>query len=454
MKLSVIILAAGQGKRMRTDIPKVLHPLGGIPLLERVINTAQGLAATEVYVVYGNGGNKLREILQHKKVRWVEQQQQLGTGHAVLQVLPSIGDDTNILVLYGDVPLISKPTLNKLLTDTPENALGILVAERDNPAGYGRIIRNTQDEIVAIIEQREATPSQQTIKEINTGILITTAKNLKNWLPRLANKNSQGEYYLTDIVALAVADGCPVVGVCSHRAEETQGVNDRCELAALERYYQKQMAETYMLQGVTLMDPARFDLRGELVVEKDVIIDVNVIIEGKVSIGARSKVGPNTLLKNVTLGENVEIKANCVIEDATIEAGCVIGPFARIRPHTHLKQDVHVGNFVEIKNSELDKGSKAGHLAYVGDATVGKNVNVGAGVITCNYDGVNKHRTIIKDGAFIGSDSQLVAPVTIGEGAFIGAGSTITAPAPPHKLTLARTKQVTVERWRPPERKK
>lgn len=453
MELSVIILAAGQGKRMQTDIPKVLHSIGGIPLLERVIRTAENLQAKDIYVVYGNGGSKLRDILQHANVHWIEQHQQLGTGHAVLQVLPKITDNARVLVLYGDVPLISKPTLNKLLTDIPEKALGILIAERDNPTGYGRIIRDKNHEIIAIIEQKDATPQQQKIKEINTGILTTTAKNLENWLPRVANKNSQGEYYLTDIVALAVADGCPVIGVNSYCMEETQGVNDRCELARLERYYQQQQAQYLMLQGVTLMDPLRFDLRGELMAEKDITIDINVIIEGKVSIGSGSKIGPNTLLRNVTIGNNVEIKANCVIEDAIIESACVIGPFARIRPKTHLKENVHIGNFVEIKNSEIDKNSKAQHLAYVGDATIGENVNVGAGVITCNYDGVNKYRTIIEDGAFIGSDSQLVAPVTIGEGAYIGSGSTITTDAPPGKLTLGRAKQVTIEKWRPPKKK-
>lgn len=453
MSLSIIILAAGQGKRMKTSLPKVLHPLAGIPLLQHVINTAQQLGTKNITVVYGNGGNAVREKMQHLPVQWAYQEQQQGTGHAVTQALPNIPADDQVLVLYGDVPLISQETLTHLLTATKNNALGILVAERENPTGYGRIIRDRAGKITAIIEQKDATPEQQQIKEINTGILTTTAKNLKTWLPQVSNKNSQDEYYLTDVVALAVKEGCEVIGVKADCAEETQGVNDRIELAHLERYYQQQYAKQLMLQGVTLLDPKRFDIRGELVAAKDVTIDINVIIEGKVTIGSNTKIGPNVILRNVQIGENVEIKANCVLEDAIIENECAVGPFARIRPGTKLGKKVHIGNFVELKKTEISDNSKVNHLTYLGDAVIGKNVNVGCGVITCNYDGVNKFQTIIKDGAFIGSDSQLIAPVTIGENAYIGSGSTISKDAPADKLTIARAKQVTLEGWKKPIKK-
>lgn len=453
MPLSIVILAAGQGKRMKTTLPKVLHPLAGIPLLQHVVNTAQQLGAKNISVVYGNGGSEVREKMQHLPVQWAFQEHQQGTGHAVAQALPNIPEDDQVLVLYGDVPLISKETLSHLLEATKNNALGILVAERNNPTGYGRIIRDSAGKITAIIEQKDATFEQQQIKEINTGILTTTAKNLKKWLPQLSNKNAQGEYYLTDVVALAVQEGCTVVGIKVDCAEETQGVNDCIELANLERYYQYQKTRQLMLQGVILLDPHRLDIRGELTAAKDVTIDINVIIEGKVSIGNNSKIGSNVILRNVQIGENVEIKANCVIEDAIIDNECTIGPFARIRPGTKLGKKVHVGNFVELKKTEMGEGSKTSHLTYLGDAIIGKNVNVGCGVITCNYDGVNKYQTIIKDGAFIGSDSQLIAPVTIGENAYIGSGSTISKDAPADKLTLARAKQVTIEGWKKPEKK-
>lgn len=454
MTLSIIILAAGEGKRMKTALPKVLHSFAGIPLLQRVVDTAQELAPKNIYVVYGNGGGLVRATMQHLNVHWIEQKQQLGTGHAVMQALPAIPENHQILVLYGDVPLISKKTLLKLLEETPKNSLGILIAERTNPFGYGRMLRNETGKIIAIVEEKDATPKQRKIKEINTGILTTSAKRLKEWLPKLANNNAQKEYYLTDIVGLAVADKCEVVGVIVDSVEETQGVNDRTELARLERYYQQQIARQLMLQGVTLMDPNRIDVRGQLIAEKDVTIDVNVIVEGKVSVGSNSKIGPNTFLRNVEIGKNVEIYANCVLEDAKIEDGCRIGPFARIRPGgSELAKNVHVGNFVEIKKVQLGENSKANHLAYLGDANIGKNVNIGAGVITCNYDGVNKYQTTIKDGAFIGSDSQLIAPVTIGENAYIGSGSTINKDAPPNKLTIARAKQATIENWKPPKKK-
>lgn len=455
MTLSIIILAAGQGKRMKSSLPKVLHPLAGVPLLQRVVNTAQELGAKNIYVVYGNGGGLVRNTMQRLDVQWIEQTEQLGTGHAVMQALPAIPENHQVLILYGDVPLISKKTLQKLLDETPKNSLGILIAERANPFGYGRMLRDATGKIIAIVEQKDASLKQRKIKEINTGILTTTAKRLKEWLPKLANHNAQKEYYLTDVVALAVLDGCEVAGVIAESVEETQGVNDHVELAKLERYYQQQIAQQLMLQGVTLMDPNRIDVRGELIVDKDVVIDVNVIAEGKVNIGANSKIGPNNFLRNVEIGRNVEIYANCVLEDAKIADGCRIGPFARIRPGgSELAKNVHVGNFVEIKKVQLGENSKANHLAYIGDAVIGKNVNVGAGVITCNYDGANKYQTTIKDGAFIGSDSQLIAPVTIGENAYIGSGSTINKDAPPNKLTIARAKQVTIDNWKPPKKSK
>lgn len=453
MTLSIIILAAGQGKRMKSSLPKVLHPLAGIPLLQRVVTTATALAAKNIYVVYGNGGGLVREAMQNLPVQWIEQKQQLGTGHAVLQALPQIPDNQTVLILYGDVPLISKKTLQKLLDTAPKIGLGILITERPNPFGYGRILRDVKEKIIAIVEQKDATAKQRQITEINTGILTAPAKLLKAWLPKLANNNAQKEYYLTDVVAQAVADHCEVVGVLADTLEETQGVNDLCELSKLERYYQQQQAQQLMLQGVTIMDPQRLDVRGELTAAEDVTIDVNVIIEGKVSIGSHSKIGPNTFLRNVQIGKNVEIFPNCVIEDAKIDDGCHIGPFARIRPGSELAKNVHVGNFVEIKKVQLGENSKANHLAYLGDSVIGKNVNIGAGVITCNYDGTAKHVTTIKDGAFIGSDSQLIAPVTIGENAYIGSGSSINKDAPANKLTIARAKQVTIENWKPPKKK-
>lgn len=453
MELSIIILAAGQGKRMHSKLPKVLQPLAGMSLLERVIKTAMQLRPQEIFVVYGNGGDHVKESMAHLPVRWVEQQERLGTGHAVSQVLPYINPQHQVMVLFGDVPLISKTTLENLLQKTPVNGLGIITVELDHPSGYGRILRNQNNEITAIIEHKDATPEQLAINEINTGILTTTAKNLQKWLPQIKNQNNQGEYYLTDIIAMAVVDHCAVNNVSAHPVEEVQGVNNHLELANLERYYQISTAKKLLLEGLDLVDPARFDLRGELTFKHDVMIDINVILEGNINLGANVKIGPNSVLRNVTVGDDVEIKANCVIEDAIIETGCIIGPFARIRPQTHLGPNVHIGNFVELKKTSMGEGSKANHLAYVGDAVIGKRVNVGAGVITCNYDGINKYVTIIEDGAFIGSDSQLVAPVTIGAGAYIGAGSTISKDAPAEKLTLSRSSQVTIPSWKPPSKK-
>lgn len=452
MTLSIIILAAGQGKRMRTNTPKVLHPIAGTPMLERVINTALELKPNKIYVVYGNGGDRVKNSMQHLPVNWIHQEKQLGTGHAVLQALPNINDE-QILVLYADVPLITRDTLQQLLTETANNSIGVLVANRTEPKGYGRVIRNKKGHLTAIIEDKDTNAKQKKITEINTGILVAQTKLVKKWLPKVKNNNVQGEYYLPDIIPLAVKDKKKVIGVMANSVEETQGVNDRSELANLERYYQLQTARQLMLQGVTIVDPQRFDLRGELTVEHDVTFDINIVIEGKVSIGMGSKIGPNTVLRNVVIGKNVEILPNCVIEDAKISDQCKIGPFARLRPGTELAENAHVGNFVELKKTRLGVNSKANHLSYLGDAVIGKDVNVGAGVITCNYDGAGKYQTTILDGAFIGSDTQLVAPVTIGEKAYIGSGSTITRDTPAGKLTLSRVKQVTIENWKPPTKK-
>jgi bifunctional UDP-N-acetylglucosamine pyrophosphorylase/glucosamine-1-phosphate N-acetyltransferase len=449
MTLSIIILAAGKGKRMRTDLPKVLHTLAGLTLLERVVQTAQSLDPTTIYVVYGNGGQRVRSDMAHLNVEWIEQTNALGTGHAVTQVLPFLKKNQQVLILYGDVPLISKDTLQGLLNSTPKNALGLITAELNNPTGFGRIIRDKTGCITAIVEQKDATPEEQTIGEINTGIMTTSGAHLHTWLPRLTSNNAQSEYYLTDIVAMAVADGHPVRGVTVESPEEVRGVNNLLELAQLERIYQRQSAEAFMREGVTFLDPTRFDVRGDVTIAPDVTIDVNVILEGTISIGMYTTIGPNTVLRNVKVGENVRIESNCVIENAVLDSGCTVGPFARIRPGTHIGEHARVGNFVEIKNTQLGAGSKAPHLSYLGDAVIGKNVNLGAGTITVNYDGANKHQTTIEDEAFVGCDSQLIAPVTIGEGAYIGAGSTITMNAPSHQLTVARAKQRSIEGWKP-----
>ncbi len=449
MTLSIIILAAGKGKRMRTDLPKVLHTLAGLTLLERVVQTAQSLNPDTIYVVYGNGGQRVRSEMAHLNVEWIEQTHALGTGHAVSQVLPFLKKNQQVLILYGDVPLISKDTLQRLLNDTPKNALGLMTARLDNPTGFGRIIRDEAGHITAIVEQKDATPAQQAIGEINTGIMTTSGAHLQSWLPRLTSQNAQSEYYLTDIVAMAVTDGQPVSGITVDSPEEVRGVNNLLELAQLERIYQRQSAEAFMREGVTFLDPNRFDVRGEVSIAPDVTIDINVVLEGTVSIGMYTTIGPNTVLRNVKVGENVRIESNCVIENAVLESGCTVGPFARIRPGTHIGEHARVGNFVEIKNTHLGAGSKAPHLSYLGDAVIGKNVNLGAGTITVNYDGANKHQTIIEDEAFIGCDSQLIAPITVGEGAYIGAGSTITTNAPPHQLTIARAKQRSIEGWKP-----
>ena len=448
MGLHIIILAAGKGQRMMSDLPKVLHPLGGKPLLERVVNTAQQLSPHAIHVVYGNGGGMVAKVLQHLPVNWVEQPQLLGTGHAVLQALPYCPDGERVLILYGDVPLISVGSLQALLEKTPDQGLGLIVAELPNPDGFGRIVRNERGDIIAIVEQRDANEQQRTIKEINTGILTASVRQLKTWLPQLKNANQQKEYYLTDIIALAAGDGLTIYGSKATCNEETRGVNDRVELAALERFFQRQTAIALMRQGVTIADPNRLDVRGDVAIATDVFLDINVVLEGRVVIGKNSRIGANVCLKDVTVGENVEIFANSVIEGASIADGCKVGPFARIRPGTVLASGATLGNFVEVKKSTIGADSKAHHFGYLGDTTIGSHVNIGAGTITCNYDGQNKHATHIEDGAFIGSHTALVAPVSIGKNATIGAGSTITRDAPADALTLARARQTTIKGWR------
>lgn len=451
--LNIIILAAGQGKRMRSQLPKILHPLAGKPILKHIIDTAAQLNAKNIFIVNGHGGAQIREQLKSENVTWVTQEKQLGTGHAAAQTLPHLDEESRVLILLGDVPLISTQTLQKLLTQTPHDSLALVTVKMPNPYGLGRILRDAQNQVISIVEEKDATETQRKIKEINTGIFLVNAKDLHRWLPQLQNHNAQGEYYLTDIISLAVKEKMPITTVNAESPEEVQGINDRAQLVALERYHQQKMAKQFLLAGVTIIDPQRFDLRGELTAAEDVTIDINVILEGKVSIGKNSVIGPHCILRNVAIGENVVIKPHCVIEDARISNACVIGPFARIRPGTELAHDVHIGNFVEIKKSKVDVGSKINHLTYVGDATVGKKVNIGAGTITCNYDGVNKHETVIGDGAFIGSGTELVAPVFIGENATIGAGSVITHEAPSNALTLRRAKQVSFTSWKRPEKK-
>ena len=454
MSLNVIILAAGAGTRMRFKMPKVLHEVGGKPMLEHVVDAARQLDARRIQVVYGHGGEAVRSALAHLEVVWVEQGEQLGTGHAVAQTLPHMGAGDTVLVLYGDVPLISAGTLQQVVAVAQQDSLGLLTVRLDDPRGYGRIVRDGQGSVVRIVEEKDASAEERAIAEINTGMLAVSGERLQKWLAVLDNNNAQGEYYLTDIIAMAVRDGVKVSTVAPLWVAEVMGVNNRMQLAEVERHYQRAQAERLMLAGITLRDPARFDVRGELSAGSDVTIDVNVVIEGKVVLGNGVRIGPNVMLRNATIGDDVEILAQCVIEDAVIGAHCRIGPFARIRPETRLASDVHIGNFVEIKKSEIGQGSKINHLSYVGDATVGGNVNIGAGTITCNYDGANKHRTIIGNYVFVGSSTQLVAPVTVGDGATIGAGSTITRDAPPGELTLSRAPQQTRLGWKRPVKKK
>lgn len=454
MALSIVILAAGQGKRMQSQLPKILHRVAGKMLLEHVVHTAEKLHPAQApIIIFGHQGETVRHVLAGLNATWIEQTEQLGTGHALQQALPQIPNDHRVLVLYGDVPLISIDTLKKFIAATPEKGLGIITADFINPTGFGRIIRDEKNNIISIIEQKDLSDEQLSIKEINSGIYLFPADFLAKHLKKLQNNNAQKEYYLTDVINMAVKENITIHSTQPTSVEEIAGVNDRVQLADLERAHQRQNAEKLMRHGVTLLDPNRFDVRGELTVGQDVTIDINVITEGRVIIGNHCIIGPNTILRNVILGDHVEIKANSFIDGAEIADHCIIGPFARIRPGTVLASHVHVGNFVETKNTIIGENTKVNHLTYVGDSDIGKRVNVGAGTITCNYDGVNKHRTTIGDDAFIGSNSSLVAPITVGEGATVGAGTTLTRNAPPKQLTVCRAQQRSIENWSRPKKK-
>jgi bifunctional UDP-N-acetylglucosamine pyrophosphorylase/glucosamine-1-phosphate N-acetyltransferase len=453
MPLSVVVLAAGQGTRMKSELPKVLHEIGGSPLLMHVIKAAKALDATDITVVFGHGGDLVKSTISDQDITWVEQKEQLGTGHAVEQAMPKVPDDHMALLLYGDVPLIAVDTLKGLVAAAERNALALLTAELENPTGYGRIVRNNAGDVQCIVEQKDASNEQLAIHEVNTGMLAVRSNELRQWINRLENDNAQGEFYLTDVVALAVGDGVKINTTQPQNTMEIEGVNNKKQLAELERTYQLRQANAFMEGGLTLRDPNRFDVRGSLRFGKDVTIDVNAIFEGNVELGDRVKIGPNVILKDVSVGSDTIIYANCVIEKSTIGVSCEIGPFARLRPETVFADHVKAGNFVEIKKSTIASGSKVNHLSYIGDTTMGSGVNVGAGTITCNYDGANKHQTVIGDNVFIGSNTQLVAPVDVGDGATIGAGSTITHSAPSNALTLSRSKQMTKEGWKRPVKK-
>lgn len=451
MSLHVIILAAGQGTRMKSSLPKVLHPLAGRPLLEHVINSARQLKPECIHIVYGHGGDSVRSRFTEDDIQWVYQEFQHGTGHAVQLGLQDIPESSQLAILYGDVPLLTVSTLKALLESG--DSLGVLTANIDNPAGYGRMIRGSSGQLEAIVEDRDCSAQQKQIKEINTGIMAGNAGLIKKLLSEVKTDNDQGEIYLTDIIELASNDGVAISDYTTDSEIEITGINDKLQLAAMERNLQQQIALDLMRSGVTLYDPARLDVRGELVCGKDVEIDFNCLIEGRVELQDGVSIGPNVCLKDCVIGQDTVIKANCVIEGGEIGKGSIIGPFARIRPGSKLRDSVHIGNFVEIKNSEIDDGSKVNHLTYIGDTEIGKRVNVGAGTITCNYDGAAKHQTIIEDDAFIGSGAELVAPITVGKGATIGAGSTLSKDIPDDTLVVERSKVRHIEDWQRPKKK-
>ncbi|MBU1435927.1 MAG: bifunctional UDP-N-acetylglucosamine diphosphorylase/glucosamine-1-phosphate N-acetyltransferase GlmU [Gammaproteobacteria bacterium] len=449
MALNVVILAAGKGTRMKSSLPKVLHKVAERSMVQHVIDTANSLGAAHINLVYGYGAEQLKAGLGEQPLHWVLQAEQLGTGHAVQQAVPHLTDDDTVLILYGDVPLTRKETLEQLLAARPADGLAVLTVILDNPSGYGRMVREN-GVVVGIVEQKDATPEQLKINEVNSGIMAVPGKQLKYWLANLQNNNAQGEFYLTDIIAMAHKDGVEIA--TAHPADpiETEGANNRVQLAQLERAYQRRKAEELMLNGANLRDPARIDVRGEVSVGADVMIDVNVIFEGKVVLGNGVIIGANCILKDVTIGDNTEIKPNSMLESSTVGADCSVGPYARIRPDSVLCDDSHVGNFVELKKTTLGKGSKANHLAYLGDAVIGSKVNIGAGTITCNYDGVNKSKTTIEDGVFVGSNSSLVAPITLGQNSTVGAGSVVTASVAADELVVARSKQRHITGWKRP----
>ncbi len=453
MPLTIIILAAGQGTRMRSSLPKVLQPLAGRPLLSHVVATAHELAAEDVCVVFGHGGEAVPEAIGDDSLRWALQAEQLGTGHAVQQAMPETPDNNQALILFGDVPLLTADTLRRLLAETGSDELAVLSVDLDDPTGYGRILREG-DGVVGIVEQKDADESQRAICEINTGVMVCAASRLRTWLDNLGNDNAQGEYYLTDVVAMAVTEGVAVRGVKAENWTEVMGINDKKQLAEAERALQARLVEELMAAGVGFADPARVDIRGKLECGQDVFIDVNAVFEGDVRLGDGVKVESNNVVCDSQLGAGTLVRPNCHIEGAATGDNCVIGPFARLRPGAELADEVRIGNFVEVKKSTIAAGSKINHLTYIGDAEIGTGVNVGAGTITCNYDGANKHKTTIGDHVFIGSGVELVAPVKIGEGATIGAGSTITKSAPDGELTIGRSKQVTIKGWRKPTKEK
>ena len=452
MALEILVLAAGLGKRMRSQLPKVLHPLAGRPLLGHVLDTAHQLAPGKIIVVHGHGAEEVRAAFSKNSIEWVLQPEQLGTAHAVMQAMPRVSADANVLLLYGDVPLVRAATLKRLVEAAPEG-LALLTADVEDAGAYGRIVRDASGRVTRIVETRDASPAERAIREINAGFYALSARRLSAWLKKIGNRNAQKEYYLTDLVGLAVAEGVPVVAVKTEDAWEAAGVNSKRELAELERQYQKIAAERLLDAGVTLADPARIDVRGALDCGRDVSIDVNCVFEGRVSLGDGVRIGPNCVLRDVSIAARTEVLGFCYLENSQIGERCRLGPYARLRPGTTLDEEVHVGNFVEVKASRLGVASKANHLSYIGDSEIGARVNVGAGTITCNYDGAAKHRTVIEDDCFIGSDATLVAPLRIARGSYIGAGSTINKDTPAGQLTVARARQVSVPGWKPPKKK-
>ena len=451
LKLNVLVLAAGKGTRMVSSLPKVLHKLAGKPLLSHVLDTARSLACENLQVVTGFGSELVEQTLQDQATRFVLQKEQLGTAHAVAQTIPYLDDDALALILYGDVPLIQKSTLEALLDKVDENSMGVLTCTVTDPKGLGRIIRNNDGQITSIVEEKDATLEQKAIDEINTGFMAIPVKRLKTWLPKIEPNNAQKEFYLTDLVEIALANGCRVVTSKCQNQHEITGINNRVQLAELERIYQLNMHEEFMNNGVSLADPARFDVRGHATIAADVEIDINVILEGEVNIASHVKIGAGCILKNCSVGEGTELHPYTVIEDAVIGKNCQLGPFARVRPGTELKDSAKLGNFVEIKKSIIGEASKVNHLSYIGDAELGDNVNVGAGTITCNYDGVNKFKTIIGNEVFVGSNAVLVAPLEIKDGGFIAAGSTITEPVAKGQLAIGRCRQSNIDGWKRPE---
>jgi bifunctional UDP-N-acetylglucosamine pyrophosphorylase/glucosamine-1-phosphate N-acetyltransferase len=452
MPLDVIVLAAGQGKRMRSDLPKVLHSIAGRPLLAHVLDAARALEPRKTVVVHGHGAEKVRAAFAEAPVEWVLQAEQLGTGHAVQQAMAKVGDDADILILYGDVPLVRTESLRRLV-EAGREGVAVMTTELDDPRGYGRIVRNAKDGVERIVEEKDATDGERAIREVNAGFMALAGRRLAGWLGKIGNKNAQKEYYLTDVVTLAVKEGVRVSAVKVADPTEVAGVNSKAELAQLERALQRSRAQQLMEEGVSLADPARIDVRGELACGRDVGIDVNCVFEGAVRLADGVRIGPNCVLRNVTVGPGSEVLAFSHLDDAEVGARCRVGPYARLRPGASLGEDVHIGNFVEVKASRLGQHSKVNHLSYVGDAEIGARVNVGAGTITCNYDGAAKHRTVIEDDCFIGSDATLVAPVRIAKGSYIGAGSTISKDTPAGQLTVGRARQVSIPGWKPPKKK-